>query len=130
MKRGPARGWPGGPQGQGPTNPPARRHPGRGAQPPPPAWHQLQHQHRSHGLRASQTLMDREPNMSDTQPTRASKNSNTAEYVVVACLFAGLAGALAYGMYIRQPDMPPAPAPRGAGPPAAAPPAPGGADRQ
>src|SRR5258707_11063983 len=52
-----------------------------------------------------------------------SKNSNTAEYVVVACLFAGLAGALAYGMYISQPDMPPAPARVGAVPAAAATPA-------
>lgn len=58
--------------------------------------------------------------MSDTQPTRASQNSNTAEYVVVACLFAGLAGALAYGMYISQPDMPPAPGRVGAVPAAAA----------
>lgn len=58
--------------------------------------------------------------MSDTQPTRASQNSNTAEYAVVACLFAGLAGALAYGMYISQPDMPPAPARVGAVPAAAA----------
>ncbi|WP_199093733.1 hypothetical protein, partial [Bosea sp. ASV33] len=58
--------------------------------------------------------------MSDTQPTRASQNSNTAEYVVVACLFAGLAGALAYGMYISQPDMPPAPARVGAVPAAVA----------
>ena len=40
--------------------------------------------------------------MSDKQQT-ASKSSNLAEYAVVACLFAGLGGALWYGMSISSP---------------------------
>ena len=40
--------------------------------------------------------------MSDKQKT-ASKSSNLAEYAVVACMFAGLGGALWYGMNVSSP---------------------------
>lgn len=41
--------------------------------------------------------------MSDQQKT-ASKSSNIAEYAVVACMFAGLGGALWYGMSVSSPE--------------------------
>jgi thiosulfate dehydrogenase len=65
--------------------------------------------------------MHREPNMSDTpQQSPAYGSSNTAEYVVVACLFAGLASALGYGMYISRPARPNVPVNVAAAPAAAA----------
>ena len=47
--------------------------------------------------------------MSDTPRNPAPGSSNTAEYIVVACLFAGLAGTLAYGMYVSRPARPDVP---------------------
>ena len=41
--------------------------------------------------------------MSEQQKT-ASKSSNLAEYAVVACMFAGLGGALWYGMSVSSPQ--------------------------
>ena len=43
-----------------------------------------------------------EVNMSKAQQDQA-KSSNLAEYAVVACMFAGLGGALWYGMSVSTP---------------------------
>lgn len=63
-----------------------------------------------------------------------SKSSNLAEYAVVASLFAGLGGALWYGMHVSTPEKAPATAAAAPAPAAAAvatpvstPPSPGGA---